>query len=349
MLSEGLVELQRAIDVEGLWRSSLRLVQSTLHHHSCSLMLGINDYEPVAARHHVEQPGRPGYMPATSLAVSRPYLATHPRVQLYTFSQIASEDPQAHERRLAQESGLDEWREFVHLAFWHEGMPQAVFSVRRSARHSRFSADEIRFLEQIYPAIDAGLHRLRALEQERFKSFAFEQALSRAAAPVILTDARGNVLFGTPDGRRLSERWARAHGTPLDAADLSADLSRTIKARRSVDSNELAQTLRHPVDADLSVTIDASWFGSGLRIQPCYLLQFSAGDERPRSQERASEILSRLSPSERKVALLVAEGLRNEQIAQRLSRSRRTVESQLNAIFGKLDLVCRAQLVKALS
>jgi DNA-binding NarL/FixJ family response regulator len=107
--------------------------------------------------------------------------------------------------------------------------------------------------------------------------------------------------------------------------------------------------LRHPVDADLSVTIDASGFGSGLRIQPCYLLQFSAGDQCPRSQERASEILSRLSPSERKVALLVAEGLRNEQIAQRLSRSRRTVESQLNAIFGKLGLVCRAQLVKALS
>lgn len=349
MLSEGLVNLQRAIDVEGLWQSSLQLVQSTLHHHSCSLMLGINDYEPVAARHHVEQSRQPGYVPATSLTVSRPFLATHPRIPLYTFSQIASEDPQAHERRLAQEAGLDEWCDFVHLAFWHEGMPQAVFSVRRSARQSRFSADELGFLRQLYPAIDAGLHRLRALEQERFKSFAFEQALSRSASPMILTDARGNVLFGTPEGRRLSERWARAHGAPLDAADLSADLLRTIKARRGVGSNELAQTLRHPVDVDLSVTIDASWFGSGVRIEPCYLLQFSAGDERPRPQERASEILSRLSPSERKVALLVAEGLRNEQIAQRLSRSRRTVESQLNAIFGKLGLVCRAQLVKALS
>jgi DNA-binding CsgD family transcriptional regulator len=349
MLSEGLVELQRAIDVEGLWQSSLRLVQATLHHHSCSLMLGINDYEPLAARHHVAQPGHPGYLPATSLAVSRPFLASHPRVQLYTFSQIASQDPQAHERRLAQEPGLDEWREFVHLAFWHEGLPQAVFSIRRSARHSRFSADELGLLKQIYPAIDAGLHRLRALEQERFKMFAYEQALSRSGAPVILTDARGNVLFATSDGRRLSERWARAHGTPLDAAELSGDLLRTIKTRRKSDSYELAQPLTHPVDTELSVTIDASWFGTGVRIEPCYLLQFSAADERPHSRGRASEILGRLSPSERKVALLVAEGLRNEQIAQRLSRSRRTVESQLNAIFGKLGLVCRAQLVKALS
>lgn len=347
--ADALAALQRAIDLEGLWNSSLRLVQSTLHHHSCSLMLGINDYEPVAARHHVEQPSQPGYVPATSLTVSRPFLATHPRIQLYTFSQIASEDPQAHERRLAQEAGLDEWCEFVHLAFWHDSTPQAVFSIRRSARQSRFSSDELALLEHIYPAIDAGLHRLRALEQERFRAFAFEQALNRATSAVMLTDARGNVLFGTPESRRMSARWARALGTPLDADELSADLLRAIKMHRHCDSHEPAQLLRHPTDADLSVTVDSSWFSSGMRLQPCYVVQFSAADERPRDRERASEILGQLSPSERKVALLVAEGLRNEQIAQRLSRSRRTIESQLNAIFGKLGLACRAQLVRALS
>lgn len=348
-LVDGLGALQRAIDVEGLWQSSLRLVQSTLHHHSCSLMLGIDDYEPLAARHHVEQARRPGYVPATSLTVSRPFLATHPRVQLYTFSQIASEDPHAHERRLAQEAGVEEWCDFVHLAFWNDATPQAVFSVRRNSQQPGFSADEMGFLEQIYPAIDAGLHRLRALEEERCKSFAYEQALHRSGSPVILADARGKVLFGTPDGHRLSARWAQAHGDTLGANELSADLLRTINARRHVDRAEPAHSLRHPVDDGLSVSIDSSWFGSGLKVEPCYLLQFSDGDERPRARERAGEILSRLTPSERKVALLVAEGLRNEQIAQQLSRSRRTVESQLNAIFGKLGLVCRAQLVKALS
>jgi DNA-binding NarL/FixJ family response regulator len=97
------------------------------------------------------------------------------------------------------------------------------------------------------------------------------------------------------------------------------------------------------------VTIDRSGSDSSIRPQPYYVLSFVADDERPRARERASGLLGQLSPSERKVALLVAEGLRNEQIAQRLSRSRRTVESQLNAIFGKLGIVCRAQLVRALS
>jgi DNA-binding NarL/FixJ family response regulator len=348
-IADGLAALQRSIDLEGLWQSSLQLVQSTLHHHSCSLMLGINDYEPLAARHHVERARQPGYVPATSLTVSQPFLATHPRVQLYTFSQIAAEDPHAHERRLAQESGVDEWCEFVHLAFWNESSPQAVFSIRRSSREAGFSADEMGFLEHIYPAIDAGLHRLRALESERFKSFAYEQALRRSGSAAILTDARGGVLFGTPEGRRLAARWTQALGVARTASDLSADLVRAIKAFRDADVAGSAQSLRHPLDAGLSVTIDSSWFGSGLRMEPCYLLQFSDADERPRVRERANEILSQLTPSERKVALLVAEGLRNEQIAQQLSRSRRTVESQLNAIYGKLGLVCRAQLVKALS
>ncbi len=348
-MADGLAALQRSIDLEGLWQSSLRLVQSTLHHHSCSLMLGINDYEPLAARHHVEHARQPGYVPATSLTVSQPFLATHPRVQLYTFSQIATEDPHAHERRLAQEAGVDEWCEFVHLAFWDEFSPQAVFSIRRSSRQSRFSVDEMGFLEHIYPAIDAGLHRLRALEAERFKSFAYEQALRRSGSAAILTDARGNVLFGTPEGRRLAARWAQALGAAQAASDLSADLVCAIKAFRDADAAESAQSLRHPLDARLAVTLDSSWFGSGLRMEPCYLLQFSDANERPRARERASEILRQLTPSERKVALLVAEGLRNEQIARQLSRSRRTVESQLNAIYGKLGLVCRAQLVKALS
>ncbi|WP_129776691.1 helix-turn-helix transcriptional regulator [Peristeroidobacter soli] len=349
---DALGSLHRAVDIEGLWESSVRLMQSSLHHHSCSLMLGIDDYRPVTARHHVQEPLQPGYVPATSLTVSQPFLATHPKVQLYTFSQIADEDPRAHERRIAQEAGSDEWCEFVHLAFWNETAPQAVFSIRRSARQSRFSSDELALLQQIYPAIDAGLHRLRTLERERFKSFALEQALSRSTAAVILTDRRGRVLFATPEGRRLCSRWAQASsgrpGTEQPADELPADLVQSIDSRRSAGVDD-TQSLRHAVDTDLTVTVDDAESDAMMRTEPAYVLHFSATNERLPQRERASEILGRLSPSERKVALLVAEGLRNEQIAQRLSRSRRTVESQLNAVFGKLGLVCRAQLVKVLS
>jgi len=54
--------------------------------------------------------------------------------------------------------------------------------------------------------------------------------------------------------------------------------------------------------------------------------------------------LPQLSPAERDVALLVAEGLTNLQVAERLYLSRHTVDSHLRKIFAKLDIRRRVEL-----
>jgi DNA-binding CsgD family transcriptional regulator len=51
-----------------------------------------------------------------------------------------------------------------------------------------------------------------------------------------------------------------------------------------------------------------------------------------------------LTPAERTVAGLVAEGLSNPQIGERLYVSRRTVQTHLAHVFTKLDISARAQL-----
>jgi DNA-binding NarL/FixJ family response regulator len=51
-----------------------------------------------------------------------------------------------------------------------------------------------------------------------------------------------------------------------------------------------------------------------------------------------------LTPTERTVGDLVAEGLSNPQIAERLYISRRTVQTHVSHIFTKLDIASRAQL-----
>lgn len=64
---------------------------------------------------------------------------------------------------------------------------------------------------------------------------------------------------------------------------------------------------------------------------------------------RALPLLKCLSPSERKVAGLVASGLRNDAIAERLCRSRKTIESQISSIFRKLNVSNRTQLARLLN
>ncbi|WP_344951670.1 helix-turn-helix transcriptional regulator [Actinomadura miaoliensis] len=56
-----------------------------------------------------------------------------------------------------------------------------------------------------------------------------------------------------------------------------------------------------------------------------------------------------LSQREFEVAMLVSDGLTNQQIAERLFISVRTVETHLSHIFSKLDITSRVNLVKALA
>ena len=56
-----------------------------------------------------------------------------------------------------------------------------------------------------------------------------------------------------------------------------------------------------------------------------------------------------LTPAEHTIASLVAEGLSNPQIGQRLYISGRTVQTHLAHVFAKLDITVRAQLAAEVS
>ncbi len=72
----------------------------------------------------------------------------------------------------------------------------------------------------------------------------------------------------------------------------------------------------------------------------------AAADTEMRRLEPA--LLDRLTPRERRVALMAMEGLRNKEIARRLCRSVRTVECQISSALRKLRIGSRVQLMRAL-
>ncbi|GII57430.1 hypothetical protein Pth03_58190 [Planotetraspora thailandica] len=74
----------------------------------------------------------------------------------------------------------------------------------------------------------------------------------------------------------------------------------------------------------------------------------SASGSQPGQQGRGQDALG-LSPRELQVAQLVAEGLTNQQIAQRLFLSVRTIETHLSRIFTKLEVSSRVGVATALN
>lgn len=56
--------------------------------------------------------------------------------------------------------------------------------------------------------------------------------------------------------------------------------------------------------------------------------------------------LEALTRTERRVAVLIAEGLNNHQIARRMGISRHTVDSHLRRIFGRLGIRSRVELAR---
>jgi DNA-binding CsgD family transcriptional regulator len=72
-----------------------------------------------------------------------------------------------------------------------------------------------------------------------------------------------------------------------------------------------------------------------------------AAGARPRRIERTG--VNSLTPAELRVAQMAASGLGNQQIAQQLFVTRKTVETQMGAVLRKLDLASRTEVAAALT
>ena len=361
-----MLDLQRALDLESFWRANLQLLQSVLPHHSCSLMLGIVDFEPHEGRHFVARDNSGANQPLTSLSISRPFLAAHPQVKMYTYSEILQEDPRARQRRVERERHFRGWDEFVHLAFWDGAHPEAVLSIRRTEEQGEFLAEEREFLASLHPVIDAGLRRLRAFEGERGRRLSMERFISGLPLPVMFLGPDCALQFATQEAYDLCAAWnfgyeeARVMNTrrcfrvPAPIADACARLAdiwdRAANAGLTVGL-ESARVV-HPERGGLVAKVDVSQPFKGSLVRPGFWVTLASernlDGASPQLKAEAVHHLQFLTPSERRVALLVAEGLRNHDVAHQLGKSPRTVDFQLSAIYRKLGVASRTELARLL-
>jgi non-specific serine/threonine protein kinase len=93
-------------------------------------------------------------------------------------------------------------------------------------------------------------------------------------------------------------------------------------------------------EAQLQAGVTIDFAGAGGQGQPLVVLRVPTGN-------RPARCLSVLSPREREVAALVAEGLSNKQIARRLSITVATVKDHVHRILSKASLANRAAIAAA--
>lgn len=185
-------------------------------------------------------------------------------------------------------------------------------------------------------AADLGFHEDLALLLERLDPFRGEHVVAEGVAymgPVELTLGRGAVVLGRLDvaiddlasaaeqanraGARGFVGEARYHlATALAARNRPGDVNRAATAAREAD--RLARGLGMPAYAERTGALVAH-LGSG--------------------RHRAT-----LSPREAEIAKLVAEGLTNRQIAERLVISERTAQNHVQHILTKLSFTRRSQV-----
>lgn len=326
--------LQCAVNMESFWRASLALIRKALPQKSCALFSDINGFQPAQLRYHVVAPRNPDYVPAKSLSVSAPYLSRHSNIESYSYAEIISEDPLAPERRLAQEPD-PEWNDFVALAFWRRAEPHSVLAV--------FGPEDITkqdqaFLRELRPTIDAGLTRLWTLENERSISTILQGHLQNSPEALVFFDRRGAILYQNTQGESQLSRWNRSLRRGHERSSLPVALY------RAFNGSDSQLIIEHPELPGLSATMQGASSG--------YVLRFIDKQTLGNISNLAPQALAslqKLTTSEQRVARLAGEGLRTNQIAERLCRSPRTVEFQLSSVFRKLDIESRVQLARLLS
>lgn len=191
-------------------------------------------------------------------------------------------------------------------------------------------AEDLRVMAQAVHGQDA-LDRLAALVEER-----------RQLPDVVLMDVRMPVLNGIDATARIAQLYPAIRTLVLTTYDqdefafgaLSAGASGFLL--KDTRTAELHQALRAVSSGDAILTP---------RITRELLNRHMLAPLATPQQRAARERLGLLSPREREVAELVAQGLTNAEIAQRLVLAPDSVKKNVTRILAKLDLRDRVQLV----
>lgn len=181
------------------------------------------------------------------------------------------------------------------------------------------------------PCDEARQLAAQALSEASMRAVPGEIGLALRAEAMVLADA--------PDIERL-----RAAAAVLEQSELALEHARTL-----VDLGAALRRRGHRVESrqPLRAGLERAFACGATALVDTARTELLATGSRPRRLMVSGR--DALTPSERRVAILAAEGRSNRDIAQTLFVTSKTVETHLSRAYRKLDITSRSQLADALS
>ena len=182
------------------------------------------------------------------------------------------------------------------------------------------------------------------------KSSLIVELVKNLSSPVLLLDSELQVVGQSRAAAFPGIFFSDTRGGRPRLADGVREICLTLKTRgQQVNggSGRLSEALNGwdgmVIEPQSGASIVMLQEESGRGAQSLFLVQCAAPSE-GHSGGLQAELLARLTACERQVAILVAEGCTNDEVAMKLAKSALTVKKQLRSIFQKLHVTTRARL-----
>jgi DNA-binding CsgD family transcriptional regulator len=363
-----LLALHAAVEVDSLWTAVKDVIRAAVPAHRVTLFLGhlgMGEARLVFTDPPIPHRDR-WYAERGRDNPFIPFINAHRGIQRYRFEDVLPSPRDFHGtdfyRRVAEPEG---WDKGLSMLFWSREEVRAMFSVYRAPSEGAFRDSEIAVLDYLYPFIGTAIERVQLVHSERLARRGLEEFNKRLPIGLISLDWELRVVFANPEGMKACVHWnlgaeaARIYNNrdcfELPPAVLAAarGLRVAIERRNPKElQGQLGDVVQvaEPSQAGYVATVSVSNAPANTLAKPRFLIVLDAGRavSPASSAPRRDAALRELTPREREIAILVAEGLANQEIAGRLSKSVLTIKTQLNAVFRKLGLRRRAQLITLL-
>jgi DNA-binding CsgD family transcriptional regulator len=267
-------------------------------------------------------------------------------------------------REIMQPQG---WRHGVALCFWGEPpaeSPIFVASVYRREGQRDFSKHDVARLESVHPFLDAGVNRLHEREAAQAVQDGVAVAVRDGGFAVLDQDFR--LVQANLVARRLCAAWlAPSVATDIKGPSLAWRLPPqlltacrelhnewrlVVRADPDATAASRCRQLAHSSVRGLTASITMICPGTAGLSKPTFVLEFDrrvCGVSLDR-QDQSAPLLQNMTESERAVAIVLADGLSNQEIAERLGKTVDAVKFLLHRIYQKTGFPSRAALVAVL-